>query len=210
MTEIALEKRYSNARQALEALQSGQMRPSSAAKIPTLRKFPKPSGTYIKLDKSAEQQTIIIPAPGLRILARTGCLGIVFFLSLGLILFFVLVAVLKVILAGSSLFASVAGLILLMAILIPLCVLFSGVFGERTHIYFKQKYFEIEREFLRLKYGKYKVDFTRIFGVFLHKEGIAYHVSVRLCDGNYDLGGALGENESIWLAQEIQDWLNAR
>jgi serine/threonine protein kinase len=71
MTEIALEKRYSNARQALEALQSGQMRPSSAAKLPTLRKFSKPSGTYIKLDKSAEQLTIIIPAPGLKILART-------------------------------------------------------------------------------------------------------------------------------------------
>ncbi len=49
-----------------------------------------------------------------------------------------------------------------------------------------------------------------IMGVFLQKEGEVYQVNLRSEDKNYRLGGALGENESAWLAQEIQDWLNLR
>jgi hypothetical protein len=54
-----------------------------------------------------------------------------------------------------------------------------------------------------------------IVGVFLQKEGDVYQVSIRSHYKNshyknYLLGGALGEHESAWLAQEIQDWLNLR
>jgi hypothetical protein len=42
----------------------------------------------------------------------------------------------------------------------------------------------------------------------LQKQGLVYQVSIRAGKQVYDLGGALSEAESIWLAQEIQDWIS--
>jgi hypothetical protein len=209
MTDIALEKRYSTARQALDALHSKQVHHQANVKLPALRKITKPSGTGIKLDKSAEHLEIIIPAPGLRNLAKTGCMGLSFFLILASILLYVGVGLIQAILVQGSLY-SVWWLTLVMAILAPLLIVLLVFFGERTYIYFERHYFEIERETLGFKYGRDKINIMNILGVFLHKERNAYQVNIRLCEGNYWLGGALGENESAWLAQEIQDWLNSR
>jgi hypothetical protein len=44
----------------------------------------------------------------------------------------------------------------------------------------------------------------------LQKEGDVYQINIRSYYKNYWLGGALGENDSAWLAQEIQDWLNSK
>ena len=52
MTDIALEKRYSSARDALNALDSKQIQPLSSNKYSALRKIPKPAGTYIQINKS--------------------------------------------------------------------------------------------------------------------------------------------------------------
>ena len=83
-------------------------------------------------------------------------------------------------------------------------------FGERTHVYFDYKNFAIERQLFNLRYGNHKRDINKIYGVYLSKEGDVYKVNIRAENRTYCLGGALGESESAWLAQEIQDWLNPR
>ncbi len=213
MTEIALEKRYSTAQQALEALQSGQVQ-SSTAKRPALRKIPKPSGTYIQLNKSAEQLKIRIPAPGLRKLRKYDGSVLLFYIILLLILLSpiaVLISFFFYINLGFLPFVIVI-LIAILAFLIRCSLTF---FGEKTNIYFDQDYFELERQTLIFSYGKEELALRDIVGVFLQKEGDVYQVSIRSHYKNshyknYLLGGALGEHESAWLAQEIQDWLNLR
>ncbi len=206
MTEIAIEKRYSTARKALDALQSGQVQRSSAAKPPALRKIPKPAGTYIKLNKSTEQLKIRIPAPGCRKLAKAGYLGMLLYLYLGVGIVSTVLLLILALIGTQSPLVSVIGL----GLLGILFTLLSRYFGERTHIEFDRNYFKIERQTFSSTYGLKKVPLTEILGVFLNKEGEVYQVSIRSAYKTYLLGGALGENESVWLAQEIQDWLNPR
>ncbi len=209
MTEIAIEKRYSSARQALEALESRKVQQKSAAKLPALRKIPKPDGTHIKLKKSAERLKIRIPSPGLRNLSKTGCGGILLFLIVGSTLLSLIVG-LVIVLSKGSLFFFAIGLSILLAFLAPLVIFLAILFGERNYIYFDHESFEIERETLSFKYGRKKIDIRDISGVLLYQQGNVYQVTIRSHYMNYQLGGALGEDESAWLAQEIQDWLNLR
>lgn len=216
MTEIALEKRYSTAQQALEALESKQAQPSATTKPPAFKKIPKPSGTYIQLNKSAEQLKIRIPAPGLRKLKKYDFLVVFFYMSLLLILLLPL-AILISELSFVKLVPSALGIVILIAILAFFVMCLSTLFGEKTNVSFDQDYFELERQNLIFSYGKKKRTIREIAGVFLQKEGDIYQVSIRSHYGkknshykNYLLGGALGEHESAWLAQEIQDWLNLR
>lgn len=209
MTEIALEKRYSTAGQALDALNSGQLQPYSTAKHHARRKISKPAGTYIQLNKSAEQLKIRTPAPGLRKFAQSGFLSVVFILFLVLILLILGVSLLEFSLDGLPLSTFGVGLALFLAISAFLMIGFAIFFGERTYVHLDRNSLAIERETLNLKYGRIKIDIRDILGVFLHREGNAYQVNIRLSHGNYWLGGALGENESAWLAQEIQDWLDS-
>lgn len=209
LTEIALEKRYSIARQALDALQSGHMQTSAKTKPPVLRKIPKPSGTYIKLSKSAEQLKIFIPAPGLRNLTKFGAFGMFSYLTFGSIFLVLGILFLISILIGVW---PLSPLILFMTSPIWGSILSSVLifFGERTHVYFDYKDFAIERQLFNLRYGNHKRDIRKIMGVYLSKEGDVYKVNIRVENKTYCLGGALGESESVWLAQEIQDWLNPR
>ncbi|HEY9603843.1 MAG TPA: serine/threonine-protein kinase [Allocoleopsis sp.] len=209
-TEIAIEKRPSTARQALDALQSGRMFPSSKVRIRATRKLPKPDGTYIKLKKTEDRLKITIPAPGLRKLTQFSLLGIGFFLLFSsVLLIFAGFLVTEALTSASLITLLVIGLIL--AILIPLILAYFGIFfGERTHLYGTLNSLELERQTLKFKYGREKVDIREVLGVFLQKEGTIYQINIRSNYKNYWLGGALGEDESAWLAQEIQDWLNLR
>jgi serine/threonine protein kinase len=208
LTEMALEKRYSTARQALNALNSGRIHTSSSSRLPVLRKIPKPDGTYIKLQKSAEQLQICIPAPGLRNLTKIGCLGTFFFQGFALMLLFVGLGVINAITQGTMFLVFGLGyLISLLTLLLTFLVMF---FGERTYVYFDRNYFEIEREVWKFNYGQQRIDINGILAIILHQQGNAYQINMRLYHRNYLLGGALGEDEGAWLAQEIRDWINSR
>lgn len=206
LTDIAIEKRYSTARQALEAFQSRQVKPITTAKLQALRKLPRPDNTYIKLSKSGNQLRIRIPAPGLRKFTQVGCLGVFFYLVLGAILLFLAIGALQAFLLISLQFFT----LICCAFLAIMAGIFSVVVGERNYVCFNQNYLELERETWIFKYGFQRINIWDILGVFIHKQGNAYQVSIRLRYESCWLGGALGEEESAWLAQEIQDWLDPR
>lgn len=210
MTEIAIEKRYSTARQALDALQFGRMLPSSRTRLPATRKLAKPNGSYIKFNKTDDRLDITIPAPGLRKLTQFSLFGLAFFLILGGLVLTATVALIESAIVSPSLITSIITVVflsILMSIMINFIVLF---FGERTHLCGNRNYLTIERQTLKFKYARETVDIRDILGVFLQKEGTIYQINIRSGYKNYWLGGALGENESAWLAQELQDWLNFR
>jgi serine/threonine protein kinase len=215
MTEIALEKRYSTARQALTALESKQTQPLSSNKYSALRKIPKPAGTYIQLNKSMEQLEIHVPAPGLRKLTTYGTLGVVFYIILWSIALSVAIGGISAMVFAETLIISVFGIIILVAFLAFLVICLARVLGEKNHICFDQNYFELERQTFSFIYGRKKLDIREIAGVFLQKEANIYQINIRSSTNNFHyknhlIGGALGEHESAWLAQEIQDWLNSR
>ncbi|HEY9729544.1 MAG TPA: serine/threonine-protein kinase [Chroococcales cyanobacterium] len=210
MTDIAIEKRYSTARQALDSLQLDRMLPSSSVRLPATRKLAKPNGSYIKLNKTDDRLQISIPAPGLRKLTQFSLLGLAFFLIFGGVLLTLAVVIIDSVIASASLITGTLLVVILCVLTLFIVAYFAIFFGERTHLYGNRNYLKLERQTLRLKYGKETVDLREVLGVFLQKEGTIYQINIRSGYKNYWLGGALGEDESAWLAQEIQDWLNLR
>lgn len=212
MTEIASEKRYSSAQQAMQSLKSGLVHHREATQRPVRKKIAKPAGTYIKLNQSADYLKITIPAPGFRTFYRKiGFFGFFLCLSLGLLLVIASnVVVMQSMVVQGTLLSFVLGLVTLIALLFPGVIFLATLFCERTHLSFNPQVLEIERQTWNYRYGRRKIDITNILGLFLQKEGNAYQINLRSYDGNYWLGGALGENEGIWLTQEIQNWLNSK
>lgn len=199
VTEISIEKRFSNATEALKSLTTGQFLPSSSPKLPVRNKIPRPHYSSIHLNKSKEKLEIYIPAGGIgrlgEAIGNIGCAGaMIIAIVFGIVMYTF---------ARSPLLG--IPLILPLGFLIGVAVTF---FGENTQIYCDRQKIVFERNALGINYGKRALSNHDILGVFLHNKGGTNQVSIRSWSGIDFLGGGLTENEAIWLAQEIQDWLN--
>ena len=197
LTEISIEKRFSNAKQALQFLESGKVRRSPITNF--TRKIPEPF-TLIKLKKSAETLQIYLPGGGAKHLERFGCFGIIFFLSVGGFLLFIILGIIAL------MRQPIIGLLMLAALASGLAVFFE----KRTRIYFERNCFQIERQIFNFTYSRQQGNNEEILGIFLSIQGWVYEVCIRTDYGFYQLGGALDESEATWLAQEIQDWLKLK
>ena len=186
-TEIALEKRFRMAREALEALKSGNFRPTSTTKLPVYKPLLKPDNTRIQIDRSTESLKIHIPAKGLR---RS-------IISVRDIISFLLAIIIMLAFTG---------------LLFPLFLLliFLYQFARSTDIYFGNQKFGIQDKILGLTYRNLECPNYQIKGIFLHSSHRNYKIRIRTWTDAYFLGDALSEDECAWLAQEIQDWLNDR
>ncbi len=199
VTESAIEKRFTTAREALAGLESNRGLPSPATKPSATRKIPQPRGTRLKANKSAEKLEIHIPAGGIKLLGKYGCLSILGSFYFGTML----IALVAMIISSVPLL----GLTLLTILVAGL----AKFFGEKTHISFNHNRFKLVRQTFGLTYGLQEGHFAEILGVFLNSQGSVNAVSIRLgTNHTIRLGGALTETESMWLAQEIQDWLNIK
>ncbi|MFP4100134.1 serine/threonine protein kinase [Coleofasciculus sp.] len=206
MTEIVLEKRFSTAKQAMKSLISGHIHLSPTAPHPTRIKAYKPSGSWIKINKSREQIELTIPAPGIRKITQYSWVGAIFACY---VIFLVIFA------AVSQLFflEETPGLkwtLTVLALLTAFISLLGKFFGEKTHVLFdrNRNLFKLERQTAFFKYGRQQQAITDIGNPFLVNRGSIYEVRIPSTQGTYKLGGALGEHESTWLIQEILDWLN--
>jgi serine/threonine protein kinase len=206
LTEIAIERRFSNAKQALQALKSGIVQSSPTSDSRTLRKIPKPNGTRIAINKSAERLEIHIPAGGIRKIGRyNGLFLIGVFLITGFLSFMPGLYLLSLSQNGSFNLGLSFGLFFWgIATFFQL----AKVCGEQTNICFDRHLFKLKRQTFNFVYGKQAEDITKIVGVFLISDGYLKEVSIRSATRTYQFGGALTEIECVWLAQEIQDWLN--
>ena len=210
ITDIAVEKRFSNAQEALETLNSRQIQQVLTPQKTGFRKIVQPVGTLIKLNKSNEKLEITIPAGGLgrfgEFLSNVGCFGSIILASL--------TSVFIITFLSSLLNKSFWALVTLSPFLLFFIALFIMPFLlwflEETHLSIDLKEFNMVRKAFKNKFGYVNCRNSDIYGVFVDNKGGNYRVSIRSTTGVYFLGGALNEHESAWLAQEIREWLNLR
>jgi serine/threonine protein kinase len=198
MTEIGLEKRFSEARDALAALKSGNIQGANL-QIGTVRKIAKPPHSRIQVSKSATELNIKIPSTLVRQPFTVAMMGILFLLLVvPIILFFYLVNNLIIPL---GLFTIIASLLV-------------KILGNGNKITFNRNYFKLEHQIFGWSYSQQTGEISEILGTFIYAEGRINQVRIR--SGNnmksyfYVLATDLKEVEAAWLAQEIQDWLNLR
>ncbi|MEG4109289.1 serine/threonine-protein kinase [Microcoleus sp. S13_C5] len=197
MTEIALEKRFSKAREALAALKSGKIQ-GAKLQIPTVWKIAKPPHCRIQVSKSATELNIKIPST----LARKPFLGAFIGILTILLSWPIVLAYLQVNFSmGLGFFPLVATMLL-------------KIMGNGTKITFNRNYFKLEHQIFGWSYLRQRGEVSEILGAFLYNTYQGNQIRIR--SGNergtyfYTLATNLKEVEAAWLAQEIQDWLNLR
>ncbi|WP_293059616.1 serine/threonine-protein kinase [Okeania sp. SIO2B3] len=208
ITEIAVEKRFPTAREALEKLKTGKMRSKSSLEVPAVRKIAKPTHSQIEITKkSPEQLEIYIPSLFQRKIPNK----FISFLLICLSSIIVACLLLKFILTLEMFYSSLAVITLIMFFLLIVKHLFATTFicFDRNQSIDR---FMIEQYFLKLKYQRMD-SISNIYGVFLHNSRDSqetYQVKIHSQSKTYTLINPANKQESIWLAQEIQDWLYRR
>lgn len=202
LTEPALEKRLTSARQALNTLKSGFVLTSKTQiSAPHPRIF-RPDNTCVELSKSPEQLEIKIPRRGIKI-ADTPILGLKIFITA--CLFFGLLY-----LSTSSLLLSIYVLGLILALVVPTVV----VHCQRTSLEFNRNTFQIERKLFGFIYQRQKWPTSKIHYIFCREKNYTTQVVIQVENPwkfhQYAFGDGLTGEERAWLTQEIQTWLNIR
>ncbi|MEG4986459.1 serine/threonine-protein kinase [Microcoleus sp. BR0-C5] len=197
MTEIALEKRFSKAREALAALKSGKIQGANL-QIATVRKIAKPPHSRIQVSKSATELKIKIPSRLVRKPFSGAFIGILtILLSWPIVLAYLQVNVTM----GLGFFPLIASILV-------------KILGNGTKITFNRNYFKLEHQIFGWSYLGQRGEVSEILGAFLYNTYQGNEIRIR--SGNergtyfYTLATNLKEVEAAWLAQEIQDWLNLR
>jgi len=198
MTEIALEKRFSKARDALAALKSGNIQGANL-QIATVRKIAKPPHSRIQVSKSATELNIKIPSILVRQPFSVVFIGILFLLIFRPI--FLLFAWIGNLSIGLGLFTIIASILV-------------SFWAYGNKITFNRNYFKLEHQRFGWSYSQQTGEISEILGTFIYGVGTVHDIRIR--SGNnmksyfYILATNLKEVEAAWLAQEIQDWLNLR
>jgi serine/threonine protein kinase len=203
LTEPALERRLSNARQALEALESGfspQNQSSSAlTALASGGKIRPPMGTRIRVHKSLERLQILIPERSKN--PRNGIW------QAGGWLVFLLLVILRLMFQIGAPFGVALGFCLAVAFL---GLAGFGFYYHSTQVEFDRKtnHFVIEQRLLNRITARYEGAVSHIFYICCHSS--SKDSSKVLITGMqpYSFGQGLSELECAWLAQEIQTWLN--
>ena len=166
--------------------------------IATVRKIAKPRHSRIQVSKSATELNIKIPSTLVRKPFLGACIGIL------IILLFVPMMLLlwKVnSLMGLGLFTIIASILV-------------KIGGLGNKITFNRNYFKLEHQIFGWSYLQQTGEISEILGAFIYT--MTEGKQIRICSGNnmksyfYVLAINLKEVEAVWLAQEIQDWLNLR
>lgn len=197
MTEIALEKRFSEAREALAALKSGNIQGANL-QIATVRKIPKPPHSRIQVSKSATELNIKIPST----LVRKPFLGAFIGILIIVICWPIILAFLELNYSiGLGFFTIIASILV-------------KISGKGNEIKFNRNYFKLEHQIFGWSYLQQTGKISGILGPFIYT--MTDGNQIRIPSGNdmgsyfYVLATNLKEVEAAWLAQEIQDWLNLR
>ena len=197
MTEIGLEKRFSEARDALAALKSGNIQGANLQND-TVRKIAKPYYSLIEVSKSAAELKIKIPSTLVRDPGLCGLIGILILTGFWPM---ILVFGQEDFMMGYGFFTIIA------SILVGFC-------GTGNKITFNQKNFKLEHQMFGWSYSQQTGEISEILGNFIYGVGAINHIRIRSSNDTktyfYTLANNLPEVEAAWLAQEIQDWLNLR
>jgi len=228
MTEMGLDKRFSTAKQAIKALKYGQIKLSQFTSDPERRKLSKPSGSLIQIKADQDRLAITIPSPGLRKILEFNIteLCCLFGCFLVIVIFLICMWLLSIML-GAWL---VLGIMVLLIIdnSVHYYYIFTDIFAKK-HVNFdrlrgtlelseylylinKPEKSSLKKNNLEKTKSKKCININEIKDINLIKFGLVYKLLITtnndFCE--FGMGGALGEQESTWLLQEIVDWLGGQ
>jgi hypothetical protein len=203
ITELTTERRFQTAQEAKEALISETFtydpegrfiaRPSNSLNR-KLFKPPRPL-TLIGLEKDRGQLRIHIPAGGLNRVDEVLNNGFG-----GLLSFFILFSV----------SIAIAGFIphLYFLIILTTFIKLGLLAGSKTDVYLDKNICKFTHNIFGIKYSRRSYESAKIIDVFVQRTGSIFQVALQGCDRTYNLGGALKQEEAVWLAQEIREHLD--
>ena len=181
MTDLILEKRFSSAREALDCLNNRRKSSAITTQNAVFGDFTKPARSRISFNRKRDKLEIHFPSN------------------------------------WDWNFRSIPNLIVLISLIVilPLAPIFAIIFiaiGIRStqtlHLIWDRENLSIRKGFLNLTYRHLEYTNSDIIGVFLHSSQQGYQIRLRTKKDFHLLGSALTEEECLWLADEIQNWLN--
>ena len=208
MTEIILEKRFQTAQEALEALTSPKSRHSSDTNGSMWRQVVRPNHTRIQLQKTSENLQI-----------QYSIEAQISWIKLGIILFNFCYLILVFILMFSPRLIGLGFIIVLcLLFLIPILNLDLLSYFNNLYIIPSQKFFLsldpvrliVTRKSFNNINEQEKIKTSEIQGVFIQQCSEQYQLIISCAHQMYTLDGDFKKEECIWLAQEIQNWLNSQ
>ncbi|WP_395649455.1 serine/threonine protein kinase [Planktothrix agardhii] len=208
ITEISLENRLPTAREALELLKAGKIRPrinpDTTPQSALIQKLKQPFYSRISLDKTSQRLNIYLPPKGLGKLFKMemGCLH---FLMIYFGLGFLLSVFMPIFFNNPMLFWFLFSLLFASGFL---WILF--LIDEKTWVEFDHHEFRIIRKSRGIQYPLQSGFIGNIIGVFMEKKESKYEVVIRTTSQTYRIGEVFVAEECAWLTQEIQDWLYPR
>ncbi len=177
VTNISLEKRFSNAKEALERLQKKQTIIYSEN---SRNKLLQPHYSRFLVTQTDNKLSLYLPP---KVTYKMGNTSL--FITIG-------------ILAAVTLTFFPFSLLVL---------LFVYQYCKDMRVVFLEQSFKIQRTVFGLTYQSINTSNDDIIGVFLYGSSNNHQVKIRTKNRSYIIGENLREEECAWLAKEIQDWL---
>jgi hypothetical protein len=157
MTEIALEKRFSKARDALAALKSGNIQGANL-QIANVRKIAKPPDSRIQFSKSATELNIKIPSTLVREPFSVVFIGILFLLSSFIMIYWQIIL----------LFTVTGNLTIGLGLFTILASVLVKILGNGNKITFNRNYFKLEHQIFGWSYSQQTGEISEILGTFIY------------------------------------------
>jgi hypothetical protein len=181
MTDMAVEKRFKSAREALKILQHPYYRQVSSLIDP--KKLPKPPHSSIRIAKHRDNLEINLP-PTIKLPSDAPTLW------------------------SLAIFLTVT--VFISPIITFIIALFGFIFSREMQLILTPQEVLIKYKLFNFIYKKFAFKTQDLWGIFLHSNGTEgnYQIRLRTAKNYYLIGQNLREDECLWLGQEIQDWLN--
>ena len=208
ITEISLEKRLQTARESLDLLKAGKIRPQKNKNITPqhalIPKLNQPFYSTINLVRNSQRLEIYFPPKGLgkQFNLEMGCLPLFSIYFVFNLLMYIFV---PMFFSNPVLFWFLFSLLFAAGFL---WILF--LIDEKTWVEFDHHEFRIIRKSRGIQYRLQSGSLSNIIGVFMEKKQSKYQVVIRTTSGTNNIGELFVAEECAWLTQEIQDWLHSR
>ena len=179
-TNIAIEKRFQTAQQALKSLKNKQKSNLITNSNNSHNKLTQPNYSRFRREVKDNKLSLYLPPKLTYKMGNTSLFVMIFVLGIITLTFF-----------PFSL----------------LVLLFVYRYCQDMRVVFLEQSFKIQRTILGLTYQSIHGSSDDILGVFLYGSSNNYQVRIRTKKRSYIIGENLREEECAWLAKEIQDWL---
>ncbi|MDJ0600201.1 MAG: serine/threonine-protein kinase [Crocosphaera sp.] len=180
-TNIAIEKRFSTAKEALESLQNKRLIINTNN---SRNQLSQPDYSRFILNKTENKLSLYLPPKMTHQITD----------KIGKSVLFIILFLLAGITIGFFPFSL-------------LILLFIYKYFQDMRVIFLEKSFKIQRTIFGLTYQSINCSNNDIIGVFLYGSSNNHQVKIRTKNRSYIIGENLKEEECAWLAKEIQDWL---